>query len=134
MRGALALAVLVALAVATPAQTAVHAAGDKQRATKRLKDARFTRFTESGESSFDQRLHLCANKRFIYDTVSSAGITTRTTGRWRVVAASIRRNVWKARVRGRIDGGGRVTIRIRTAGGRTTINGDLVIADRSDLC
>jgi hypothetical protein len=116
------------------AEPVVHAAGDKQRATKRLKDARFTRYTESGGSSFDQRLHLCANKRFVYDTVSSAGITTRTTGRWRVVAASIRRNVWKARVRGRVDGGGRVTIRIRRAGGRTTIDGDLVIADRSDLC
>jgi hypothetical protein len=139
MRGALAAIAVVALIVLAAnamAEPAVQqAAGDRQRATKRLKDKRFTRYTESGQSSFDQRLHLCANKRFIYDTVSSAGITTRTTGRWRVTRARIDGDVWRARVRGNPDGRGRrVTVRIRTNGRHTTIDGNLVIADRSDLC
>jgi hypothetical protein len=138
MRAALAAVAVVAAIVVgarAAAEPVVHQAGDRQRATKRLEGKRFTRYTESGSSSYDERLHLCSNRRFIYDTVSSAGITTRTTGRWRVTRARISGRVWRARVRGNPDGAQRpLTIRIRTNGRRTTIDGSLVIADRSDLC
>ena len=122
-------------AAGAPAHPTVHDAGVKQRATKRLGNLRFTRYTETATTSYDQRLHLCANKRFIYDTVSSVGVTTRTVGNWRVTRASHRGRVWKARVRGNPDGNARpVTVRIRSKGNRTTIDGNLVIVDRSDLC
>lgn len=123
--------------------SAVTGAGSKartiRRVTSRLANKRFTRFTQSGSSSYDQRLHLCRDRRFIYDTVSSSegggGDPQRTEGTWRVTSASIRGRVWKARVRGTPSGGGgAVVVSIRADGRRTTIDGALVIAERSDLC
>jgi hypothetical protein len=142
-RVAVAAAVLsaaVGIAATAPASAEpepVTAAGAKaiRKATKRLGNKQFTRFTESGMSSFDQRLHLCRDKRFIYDTVSSSGDVRRVEGRWRVVSARIRGSAWRARVRGTPSGGsGPIAVLIRTNGRRTTIDGNLVFAERSDLC
>jgi len=111
------------------------AASAKRRATRRLSNKRFTRFV----GSFDQRLHLCRDKSFIYDTVSSSGggdpDVRRVEGRWRVTSARIRGRRWSARVRGTPDdGSGAISVVIRTNGKRVTIDGNLVIAERSDLC
>src|SRR5215210_6287592 len=51
------------------------------RATSLLSGKSFTRFTETGSisvpSSYDQRLHLCAGGRFVFDEVSHLpGIST----------------------------------------------------------
>jgi hypothetical protein len=116
------------------AQAASRKSRAIKRATRRLANKSFTRFTQSGESSFDQRLHLCRNKHFIYDTVSN-GDVRRVEGRWRVVSARITRRGFRARVRGRPDdGSGAVTVRIRKKGRRYTIDGNVVFVERSDLC
>ncbi|MEA2444617.1 MAG: hypothetical protein QOJ12_1909 [Thermoleophilales bacterium] len=111
------------------------------RVTARLANKRFTRFTQSGMSSFDQRLHLCRDKRFIYDTVSSieGGIVPpdvrRVEGTWRVISGRISGKVWTARVRGTpSDGSPPLTVRFRTDGKRVTVDGNLASAERSDLC
>ena len=110
------------------------AASAKVRATRRLSNKMITRFTQSGDSSYDQRLHLCRDKHFIYDEVFS-GSPQRTEGRWRVTSARIRGRNWSARVRGVPEGGGgAVTIVIRVKRGRVTVNGNLAFAERSDLC
>jgi hypothetical protein len=138
----LATAVLAVLALATPAAAN---RSDVRRARALLRGHMFTHFTQSGVlgSSFDQRLHLCSNGRFIYDTVSylpEAGTTNvnRTTGRWRVTRAHIARDrrSGRARVRGVPGDGSRpITVTIRVSRrGRTTIDGALVAVDRSDLC
>jgi hypothetical protein len=131
---------------APPARDGVTSAASKKakairRATARLSGKRYTRFTQSGMTSFDQRLHLCADKHFIYDTVSSTegGITPpdvrRVEGRWRVTSASINGRVWKARVRGTpSDGSPVIVVKFRTNGRRTTIDGNAVTVERSDLC
>jgi hypothetical protein len=121
------------------AQAASRKSRAIKRVTRRLANKSFTRFTSSGMSSFDQRLHLCRNKHFIYDTVSSSegggGDVQRVEGRWRVVSARITRRGWRARVRGRPDDGSRaVTVRIRKKGRRYTIDGNVVFVERSDLC
>ena len=126
-------------AAATTSSAAVTGAASKaktiRRVTARLGNTRFTRFV----GSFDQRLHLCRDRSFIYDTVSSSEGSDpdvrRVEGSWRVTSASIRGPVWKARVRGTpSDGSPAITVAIRTDGSRTTIDGNVVIAERSDLC
>jgi hypothetical protein len=114
---------------------------DIRRATARLNGTRLTRFTQSGMSSFDQRLHFCGDKSFIYDTVSSieGGIVDpdvrRVTGHWRVTSAKINGRVCSAKVRGTPDDGSpALTVTVRTDGNRTTVDGNVVIAERSDLC
>ncbi len=138
-----ALAAIAALGVTlVPAADAVAASKAKtiKRVTARLAGKSFTRFTQSGSSSFDQRLHLCRDKSFIYDTVGATDDAgdpdvRRTEGRWRVTSARISGNVWSARVRGTpSDGSGAVTVSIRTDGRRITVDGNLVFAERSDLC
>jgi hypothetical protein len=128
-------------AIGEPAQTASSKSKAIRRATARLANKRFTRFVRSGMGSFDQRLHLCRkNRHFIYDTVSSTEgggdpDVRRAEGRWRVVSAHIKGKVWSARVKGRpSDGSPAISVRIRTTGKRTTIDGNTVIVERSDLC
>jgi hypothetical protein len=120
------------------APAAAIAQSPVSRATSLLGGKRFTRFVETGSigvpSSFDQRLHLCSDGRFILDEVSSVTGERRTTGTWRVLAASFRVGRGVARVRGVPAGGRPVVIVIATGGGRTTVDGNLVIAERSDLC
>jgi hypothetical protein len=107
-----------------------------QRATALLNGGRFTRFV----GGFDQRLHLCTNGRFIYDTVSGGGEGTepqvnRTEGTWSVESASSSGNVITARVRGLPDGGAPpIVVTFRYDGRTLTIDGNLWIAERSDLC
>jgi hypothetical protein len=111
-----------------------------RKVTARLADKSFTRFTSSGSSSFDQRLHLCRNKSFIYDTVGSSSEggdpdVRRVEGSWRVTSARISGRVWSARVRGvPSDGSGAVTSTIKTDGRRVTVDGLVVFVQRSDLC
>jgi hypothetical protein len=138
-------ALLAALAAGADASIAAAEAGDSsiRRATNLLRGKRFTRFTETGSvgvlSSYDQRLHLCSAGRFVLDEVSSLpGVTdprvTRTTGTWRVVSASFSGRRARARVRGVPQGGRPTVIVITTDGRRTTVDGKLVIVERSDLC
>ena len=61
----------------------------------------------------------------------------RTTGRWKVVSARLRKGGRRgsARVRGTPDdGSAATTIRISFAGGVTRIDGLEVIVEASDLC
>lgn len=130
---------MLALAVGLAAPAAAAAdAGSIARATSLLRGKRFTRFVETGSigvpSSFDQRLHLCRDGRFILDEVSSITGERRTTGTWRVVAASFKGGRAVARIRGVPKGGRPVSIVIGTNRGRTTIDGNLVVVERSDLC
>jgi hypothetical protein len=138
------LAWLVAAALVTASAAAATPAPIK-RAASLLGGARFTRFVDTGSvgvpSSFDQRLHLCRDGRFVFDQVSSLpGVTdptvTRTTGRWRVISASFSRDGRRglARVQGVPEQGPPLVIVIATDGRRTTIDGNLVIVGRSDLC
>jgi hypothetical protein len=107
------------------------AASAKVRATRRLSNKMITRFA----AGYDQRLHLCRDKHFIYDTQASESDPQRTEGRWRVTSARIRGRNWSARVRGVPEGGGSgVTVTIRVNRGRVTVNGNLAFAERSDLC
>ena len=115
---------LAALAVTlVPAADAMAASKAQtiKRVQARLADKSFTRFTQTGSSSFDQRLHLCRNKSFIYDTVSSSEFgdpdVRRVEGSFRVLSARIKGRVWSARVRGTAsDGSGSLTVSIRTDG------------------
>lgn len=116
-----------------PAETPAQAA---QRATGLLSGGRFTRFA----AGFDQRVHLCTNGRFIYDTVGAGPDggdpdVRRTEGTWSVEAASSAGNVLTARVRGLADGGQPpLVVTFRYDGQRVTVDGNLWIAERSDLC
>jgi hypothetical protein len=107
-----------------------------QRATGLLNGGRYTHFV----GGFDQRLHLCTNGRFIYDTVSGGGEGTepqvnRTEGTWRVESASSSGNVISARVVGFPDGGvPPIAVTFRYDGRIVTVDGNLWIAERSDLC
>jgi hypothetical protein len=131
-------ACVAAAALVVPAVAAGGGNGAVQRATSLLRGKSFTRFVETGSiavpSSYDQRLHLCSDGRFVYDTVSSITGASRVTGTWRVVAAAFRGTSGSARVRGVPDGGASITIVVATRGSRTTIDGGLVIVARSDLC
>ena len=138
-----ALAALAAGTAATPVAAKSKKPSQatlKRQATKLLRGMRFTRFTGSstGSSSFDQRLHLCTSGRFIYDTVSSAGEgdpdVRRVEGKWSVTSATHKGNVWTAKVRGVPDSGPALSVRFRKQGSRVTIDGNLVAAERSDLC
>ena len=134
------LAATVLLGTAADAPGKASKAQTIRRVTARLADQSFTRFTESGSSSFDQRLHLCRNKSFLYDTVGSSSEggdpdVRRVEGNWRVTSARISGRVWSARVRGTpSDGSGPITVTIRTDGRRVTVDGLLVFVQRSDLC
>ncbi len=112
---AIALAGAVAATVlATPAPAAKKPCTKGQCAVRKaralIKNRVFIRFTETGSigtpSSLDQRLHLCARGRFVYDVVSDIpGVSTtanRTTGSWRVLSARFSRN--GRRVRARVRG------------------------------
>jgi hypothetical protein len=145
MRLTLLLTVFAAALVAGAAAPAAGASdsGPIGRATSLLRGKRFTRFLDTGSigvpSSYDERLHLCSNGRFILDQVSNVPDVgdprvTRTTGSWRVVSASFGRNGAFARIRGVPQQGRPVTIVIARSPRGTTIDGSAVIVGRSDLC
>jgi hypothetical protein len=138
----LSLAVLVGL-LGCGLSPAVASQNPRQRARDLLRGHLFDRFTEQGVlgDTLDQRLSLCSNGSFVYDTVSylpETGTTTtnRTTGRWRVLSAQFHRHEALARVGGVPDGGGRPTTVsfVRQSGGRVTIDGLVVSVQRSDVC
>ncbi len=124
---------------AGPAAGAASAA-TVRRARRLLAGRMFTRFTGSliSGNSFDQRVHLCANGRFISDTVSSlpeVGSTVRRVrGRWRVLSAAFGRRIWRATVRSYPDGGGRLTLSLRYDGRQLRVGGVLWAIASSDLC
>lgn len=146
----LALAGLVAPAAAPAGASAVRphagpAAGAASAATVRrarrlLAGRMFTRFTGSliSGNSYDQRVHLCPNGRFISDTVSSlpdiGSTVRRVRGRWRVLSAAFGRRVWRATVRSYPDGGGRLTLSLRYDGRALRVGGVLWAIASSDLC
>jgi hypothetical protein len=149
MRRLLLAAVLAALAAGATADVAAagctHGACARHRAHKLLADRVFIRFTDTGSignpSSLDQRLHLCRDGSFLYDSVSYIEATgtssQRTTGRWRVRSAHLSRNGARgtARVRGTPDGGGpKTTVRIKWTRHGARLDGAEVIVDDSDLC
>jgi hypothetical protein len=138
-------AALVVFALAAASSPAARSGSAIARARNLLRGHVYIRFTESGVlgNSLDQRLHLCSNGKFVYDTVSNLpepGTTTtnRVRGRWRVLAAHFARRglVASARVKGTPDDGSApLTVRFaRTARGRITIDGAAVSVGRSDLC
>jgi hypothetical protein len=124
-------------AAVAAAPTSAEAKTAIARATSLLSGRSFTRFTETGSSSYDQRLHLCQGGRFVFDELSSLpGISnrvSRSVGRWQVLSASFSGGRAVARVRG-VTANRAVVITIASDGRRTTVAGDLVIAARSDLC
>jgi hypothetical protein len=139
------LLVAAVAASATGPAAAAATSGPIRRATSVLGGKRFTRFVDTGSigvpSSYDERLHLCRDGRFVFDQVSSlSGVTdptvTRTTGRWRVISASFSPNGRRglAHVQGVPERGPSLVIVIATDGRRTTIDGRLVVVGRSDLC
>jgi hypothetical protein len=102
------------------------------------------RFTDTGSisvpSSLDQRLNLCSDGRYVYDTVSNlpdVGATTnRTTGRWKVLWArfSADGTHGRARIRGMPDNGQQLSILVTTDGHTTRVDGRSVDVHRSDVC
>ncbi len=123
------------------AATAAPEAGPIARATSLLNGKRFTRFVETGSvavpSSYDQRLHLCAGGRFVFDEVSNlpevGTRVARTVGRWQVLSARFFRGRAVARVRG-VTGNRALVVTIVSDGRRTSVGGDPAIVGRSDLC
>jgi hypothetical protein len=130
--------------VAKKKSTCTKGACARRRARKLLADRVFIRFTETGtDSSLDQRLHLCRDESFIYDSVSHiSGIgpeledVQRTTGSWSVSRASMNKkgNRGSATVRGDIDDGGTTSVKITWNPSNAQIDGNDVIVDSSDLC
>ena len=134
-----AIATLPAI-IATPAASSKS---DKQRARDLLRGHLYDRFTETGVlgETLDQKLYLCSDGMFIYDTVSflpDPGTTTTThaTGRWRVISAHFGHGTARARVRGVPDGAGQPTTVtfIRDRRGQVTIDGNLVTVEANDKC
>jgi hypothetical protein len=146
---------IVALMLAVAAPAVAHAAPKshctsgkcaKKRAKKLLSGRVFIKFTQTTGStnytSLDQRLHLCGNGDYVYDSVSyieATGTTSeqRYTGTWKVRKAHLSRNGKRgtARLRGTPDGGGQATaVTIKWKNGSVRLDGAEVIADRSDLC
>jgi hypothetical protein len=121
-------------------RAAAASAATVRRARRLLAGRMFTRFTGSliSGNSYDQRVHLCRNGRFIYDTVSYlpevGSSVSRVRGRWRVLSASFGRRVWRATVRSYPDGGGRTTLTLRYDGRELRVGTALWYAERSDLC
>jgi hypothetical protein len=151
-RRALAIGVTAALAAtgfANPAPAAKKPCTEGKCAVRKaralLKNRVLIRFTETGSagtpSSLDQRLHLCAGGRFVYDVVSDIpGVSTthnRTIGAWRVLSAHFSRDGRRvrARVRGTPDDGSPpLTVRITSDGTTVHVDGAPVIFQRSDVC
>jgi hypothetical protein len=120
----------------------------KRRAKKLLSGRVFIRFTDTGSagfpSSLDQRLHLCGDTSFIYDSVSYIpGIepdldqVIRVTGSWKVTSASMNASGkrGKAKVKGTPDDGSApTTVKITWNPSKAQIDGNDVIVQQSDLC
>ena len=97
--------------------------------------------TIGNPSSLDQRLHLRRGGHFIYDSVSDfPGVSTTTQhieGDWRILSARFSRNGRHARakVRGTPDDGSTpLKVKVTADEGVVRVDGNLVIAQRSDLC
>ena len=118
----------------------------KKRAKKLLADRVFIKFTQTtgntNSTSLDQRLHLCGNGDYIYDSVSyveGTGTTSqqRYTGTWKVKRARLSASATRgtARVKGKPDQGGpATTVRISWKNGSARLDGAEVIVEQSDLC
>ena len=111
------------------------------RATALLSGKRFTHFTDTGSigvtSSYDERLHLCAGGRFVYDEVSNlpevGTRVARTVGRWRGADGELQPGKAVARVRG-VARNRALVVTIASDGRRTVVGGRAVSVGRSDLC
>jgi hypothetical protein len=133
---------LIALLLAALAVTGTATASerdDRRKARKQLADKVLIRFTESATASLDQRLHLCRNGDYVYDSVSDipeVGTTVqRFTGTWKVVSARFKKGKTTAKVRGMPDDGSApTTVKITFDGSTTRLDGAAVIVERSDLC
>ena len=133
-------------ASAAPAKHCTSGKCAKKRVKKLLAGRVLIKFTQTtgntNYTSLDQRLHLCGNGDYIYDSVSyieATGTTSqqRYTGRWKVKSAHLSRsgNRGAARLKGTPDGGGpATTVRVKWKNGQVRLDGAEVIADRSDLC
>jgi hypothetical protein len=133
-------------ATAAPGKHCTAGKCAKQRATKLLADRVFIRFTQTtgntNSTSLDQRLHLCGDASYVYDSVSyieATGTTSqqRYTGTWKVTKARLSRNGKRGtvRVRGESDQGGpATTVKISWKSGSARLDGAAVIVDQSDVC
>jgi hypothetical protein len=118
----------------------------KKRAKKLLANRVFIKFTQTtgdtNSTSLDQRLHLCRDSSYIYDSVSyieATGTTSqqRYTGTWKVKRARLSRdgNRGTVRLRGESDQGGPATsTKISWRNGTARVDGAEVIVEQSDLC
>jgi hypothetical protein len=118
----------------------------KKRAKKLLANRVFIKFTQTtgdtNYTSLDQRLHLCRDATWVYDSISyieATGTTSqqRYTGTWKVKSARLSRNGRRGtvRVRGESDQGGpATTVKISWRNGSARLDGAEVIVDQSDLC
>ena len=138
-------AALVGLLLVPPGSSAAGSSSATARARNLLRGHVYIRFTQSGTlgNSLDQRLHLCSSGKFIYDTVSNLPetgniITSRVTGRWRVISAHFARHGLAASARARgvpDDGTPALTVRFaRDTHGRITVDGKSADVQRSDQC
>ena len=125
----------------TAAPTSAGSKNAVARATAFLSGKRFTHLTHTGgigvPSSYDERLHLCAGGRFVYDEGSNlpevGTRVNRTVGRWRVLTASFSGERAVARVRG-VARNRALVVTIASDGRRTVVGGRAVSVGRSDLC
>ena len=118
----------------------------KKRAKKLLANRVFIKFTQTtgntNYTSLDQRLHLCRDATWIYDSISyieATGTTSqqRYTGTRKIKRARLSPNGKRGnvRVRGTNDQGGPpTTVKISWRTGSARVDGDEVIVEQSDLC
>jgi hypothetical protein len=133
-------------ATAAPANQCTAGKCAKKRAKKLLANRVFIKFTQTtgntNYTSLDQRLHLCRDSTWIYDSVSYIEVTGTTsqqryTGTWKVKRARLSPNGKRGtvRVRGTNDQGGPPTIvKISWKNGVARVDGAEVIVEQSDLC
>jgi hypothetical protein len=137
---------VTSVATAAPAKRCTAGKCAKKRAKNLLANRVFIKFTQTtgntNYTSLDQRLHLCRDASYVYDSISyieATGTTSqqRYTGTWKVKSARLSRNGRRGtvRVRGESDQGGpATTVKISWRSGSARVDGAEVIVDRSDLC
>jgi hypothetical protein len=118
----------------------------KKRAKRLLANRVFIKFTQTtgntNYTSLDQRLHLCRDATYVYDSISyieATGTTSqqRYTGTWKVKRARLSPSGKRGtvRVRGKSDQGGpATTVTISWKSGSARVDGAEVIVEQSDLC
>jgi hypothetical protein len=130
--------VVAALALTGGVTEAASAASSVRRATKLLQGKRLTTYISGTvtDATIDRSVDFCRGGRFLYRstvTSSGGGAVQEIWGRWRVVAARIRRGSGWAKVRWRTRQG-HGTIRIVSNARGVRADGQVVEVTRSPVC